>query len=69
MKITKEYIKNLPQGATLTMQCSDTPNLDSVYQTALKSRKEIGLTADDMRVSRLAKELKVEVERKEASDE
>lgn len=65
MKITKEYVKNLTQGATLTMRCTDAANLDSVYQTSLKSRKELGLTADDMRVTRDAKGLRVEVERRE----
>lgn len=69
MKITKEYIKNLPHKAMLTMPCSDAANLDSVYQTALKSRKELGLTANEMRVTRFAKEMKVEVERKEATNE
>lgn len=47
------------------MRCTDAANLDSVYQTSLKSRKELGLTAEDMRVTRDAKGLRVEVERRE----
>lgn len=64
MKITQEYIKNLPQGATLLLPCENAANLDSVYQVALKGRKAIGLTSNEMRVTRYAKEMKVEVERK-----
>lgn len=67
MKISREYIKNLPPGGKLVLQCCDAANLDSVYQISLGARKLLGLTPDVFRIRRLAKELKVEVERKEVT--
>lgn len=67
MKISREYIKNLPPGSKLVLQCCDAANLDSVYQISLGARKLLGLAPEVFRVKRLAKELKVEVERKEVT--
>lgn len=67
MKISREYIKNLPPGGKLIMQCSDAANLDSVFQLSVGARRLLGLTPDVFRIRRLAKELKVEVERKEVT--
>ncbi|MCM1490470.1 MAG: hypothetical protein NC095_06560 [Muribaculum sp.] len=69
MKITRDYIMKLPPGAMLTMFCSDAANLDSVYQMSLKAKKLNGLTDQDIRIKRFARELKVEVERKEVTNE
>ena len=69
MRVSKEYIKNLLPGLMLTVACSNAAELDSTYQTALKARKEMGLDKDTMRITRLAKEMKVEVERLEKGGE
>lgn len=67
MRVSKQDFKKLRPGQILTAVCLNAAELDSAYQTALKARKELGLNKADMRVTRLAKEMKVEVERKENS--
>lgn len=69
MRVTKEYIKNLLPGLVLTINCPNAAELDSAYQTALKARKEMGMDKDSMRITRLAKEMKVEVEHYEKEGE
>ena len=69
MRVSKEYIKNLLPGLMLTVTCPNAAELDSAYQTALKARKEMGLDKDTMRITRLAKEMKVEVEHYEEGGE
>lgn len=63
MKIGKEYLKGLPVGSTLTLRCDTASEMDSAYQTALTARKDLGLDKTSMRISRFAKEMKLEVER------
>ena len=63
MRIPKDYIKNLPEGCVLTGHCTTAQEIDNAYQTALTARKELGLDKDRMRISRYAKEMKVEIER------
>lgn len=69
MRVCKQDYKNLRPGQILTVTCPNAAELDSTYQTALKARKELGFNKDDMRVTRLAKEMKVEVERIEKGGE
>ena len=64
MIVKKEWLKETPPRVKVTVYCPNTAELDNAYQTALKSRKELGLDKNSMRVTRLAKEMVVEVERK-----
>ena len=41
MKLTKEQVKKMLPGQTLTITCDNTAELDSAYQTALQARKEV----------------------------
>lgn len=63
MKVTKEYIKTLPEGGRLIFCFEDMANMDSAYQTSLTARRELGLDKNSMRISRYAKEMKIEIER------
>ena len=69
MIVEREYLRKTPVGVTVTINCPNAAELDSTYQTALKARKELGLDKDSMRITRLAKEMVVEVERKESQNE
>lgn len=59
MKLTKEQIKRMLPGQTLSVHCSNTAELDSAYQTALQARKEID--DYDVQVSRSGKTMIVGV--------
>ena len=63
MRIAKDYIKNLPEGGTLSVVFGTAPEIDNAYQTALTARKELGLDRRGMRISRYAKEMRIEIER------
>lgn len=41
MRLTKENIKKMLPGQTLTVSCSDTPELNSAYETAKQTRREM----------------------------
>lgn len=41
MKLTKDQVKRMLPGQTLSVHCKDTPELDSTYQVALQARKEM----------------------------
>lgn len=41
MRLTKEQVKKMLPGQTLSVHCKDTAELDSTYQVALQARKEI----------------------------
>lgn len=41
MRLTKEQVKKMIPGQRLVVNCTDTAELDSAYQTALQARKEI----------------------------
>lgn len=53
MKLTKEQVKRMLPGQTLSIHCSNTAELDSTYQVALQARKEI--VNYDVAVSRSGK--------------
>lgn len=41
MRLTKENIKKMLPGQTLTVACSNTPELQSAYETAKQTRREM----------------------------
>ncbi len=53
MKLTKEQVKKMLPGQTLSIACANTAELDSTYQVALQARKEI--TDNDVIISRSGK--------------
>lgn len=68
MRIAKDYIKNLPEGGTLSVVFGTLPEIDNAYQTALTARKELGLDRRGMRISRFAKQMRIEIERYREND-
>lgn len=66
MKLTKEQVKRMLPGQSLTVHCKDTPELDSTYQVALKARRlmpEFNVT-----ISRSGKTMTVEIKVDEKSN-
>lgn len=57
MKLTKEQVKRMLPGQVLSIECADTAELDSTYQTALQARKEIDNY--DIAISRSSKTMTV----------
>lgn len=51
MKLTKEQVSKLLPGQTLTIACTDTPELNSAYEIAKRTRREMGISAEDMPIS------------------
>lgn len=58
MKLTKEQVKRMLPGQSMSIQCDNAAELDSVYQTALQARKESGVGYD---ISRSAKTMTVSI--------
>ena len=70
MILTKKIVKELLPGNELTVSCGNVQELDSAYQTALTARKEMGLTATGLYISRSGKTMSVTItRRKEAGDD
>lgn len=44
MRLTKENIRKMLPGQTLTVICSDTPELTTAYETAKQTRRELEST-------------------------
>lgn len=63
MLIGKDLIKNLRPGSKLTLRCKDLPEYNSSYQTAWQARVDLGLSKEDLRISKDSKNLVIEVER------
>ena len=66
MKLTKEQVKRMLPGQTLVVDCTDTAELDSVYQTALQARKEI--EDRSIAISRSGKTMTVSISVSEKGD-
>lgn len=58
MRLTKEQVKRMLPGQSMSIQCDNAAELDSVYQTALQARKESGVGYG---ISRSAKTMTVEI--------
>lgn len=41
MRLTKDNIRKMLPGQTLTVTCSDTPELRTAYETAKQTRREL----------------------------
>lgn len=62
--VTKDTIRNLRPGYKLTIECDGAADLDSTYQTAWRTRKEMGISKDVMVISRIGPSETVIVEYK-----
>lgn len=62
--VTRDAIRNLKPGNRLEIQCKNTADLDSTYQTAWQMRNEMGISKDTMTISRIGTRQMVVVEYK-----
>lgn len=51
--IRREVIRNMLPGYRLEIQCENTADLDSTYQNAWQTRKELGIDKSIMPISRI----------------
>lgn len=65
MKLTKEQVEKLLPGQTLTVVCMDAPELNSAYEIAKRTRREMGLGAEDFPIACSAKTMTVTLRRLE----
>ena len=65
MRLTKENIKKMLPGQILTVVCHGSAELDSAIQTAHQARKELGLTDEELPISRSGKTETVIIRRME----
>lgn len=63
MKLTKDQVAKLLPGQTLTIVCSDTPELQSVYEIAKRTRRECGVSPEDMAIACSGKTMTVVIRR------
>lgn len=52
--VKKEQIRSMQPGHRLEVPCSGAADLDSTYQTAYQTRRELGLSSAEMAISRIA---------------
>lgn len=63
MKLTKEQVEKLLPGQTLTVVCTDAPELNSAYEIAKRTRREMGVSAEDFPIACSAKTMTVTLRR------
>lgn len=63
MRISKRDIRNLKEGMRITCYFRDMKELRNAEATAYNTRKEMGLTADEMTVRRYSMNLSLEITR------
>lgn len=68
MKLTKEQVTKLLPGQTLTAICVDAAELASTYEVAKRTRRELGISADDMPVSCSGKTMTVTIRKIEKGE-
>lgn len=60
--IRREVIRNMLPGYRLEIQCENTADLDSTYQNAWQTRKELGIDKSIMPISRIGSREMVVIE-------
>ena len=60
--IRREVIRNMLPGYRLEIQCENTADLDSTYQNAWQTRKELGIDKSVMPISRIGSREMVVIE-------
>lgn len=65
MKLTKEQVEKLLPGQTLTITCNDTPELQSSYEIAKRTRREKGISSEEMPIACSGKTMTVVIRRLE----
>lgn len=63
MKLTKEQVEKMLPGQTLTVVCNDAPELNSAYETAKRTRREMGIDAEYFPINCSAKTMTVTLRR------
>ena len=61
MKLTKEQVEKMLPGQTLTAICNDAAELASTYEVAKRTRRQSGISAEDMPISCSYKTLTVTI--------
>ena len=60
--VKRDAIRNLSPGNKLLISCDSAAELNSAYQTAYQMRQEVGLSKDELSISKLATEMVVVTE-------
>lgn len=60
--IRREVIRNMLPGYRLEIQCENTADLDTTYQNAWQTRKELGIDKSIMPISRIGSREMVVIE-------
>lgn len=60
--IRRKVIRNMLPGYRLEIQCENTADLDSTYQNAWQTRKELGIDKSIMPISRIGSREMVVIE-------
>lgn len=61
MKLTKEQVEKLLPGQTLTAVCKDAAELASTYEIAKRTRRQNGISAENMPIACSCKTLTVTI--------